>query len=137
MNFEFKYKDEDFCTQQAGIQYVFTMFSVLYGSKFASHWGNLDTNAVMEIWKDMLGKYLTYKPTLKWAIQNLGTSPFVPTPMMFFDLCKQAGRIPIKPEATITHQKTQEEIDRGRIAKEEALVKIKQWTSKLTNINAG
>jgi len=131
MSFEFKYNESDFCTQEAGIQYVFTMFSVIYGAKFASHWGNLDTNAVMETWKEMLGKYLTYKPTLKWAIQNLGSSPFVPTPMMFFDLCKQAGRIPVKPEATLTHQKTQAEIDAGIKMREEAMVKIKEFTQKI------
>lgn len=127
MDFEFKYNESDFCTKEAGIQYVFTMFSVIYGAKFANHWGNVDVNAVMETWKEMLGKHLTYKPSLKWAIQNLAPSSFVPTPMMFLDLCKQAGRIPVKPEATLTHQKTKAEIEAGAKMREEALAKIRQF----------
>jgi len=61
---------------------------------------------------------------------------FIPSAIAFKDLCSQAGRIPVKPDATITHQKTQAEIEKAKIAKEEALAKIKQWTSKLTNIDA-
>ena len=128
MNFEFKYDEKDFCSMDEGIQYVFTMFACIYGSKFANHWGNnVDINSIMEIWKNMIGSYLTYKPSLNWAIKNLEPNSFVPTPMMFFDLCKQAGRIPVKPERTITHQPTQAEIEKNAKAREEAIAKIRQW----------
>ena len=122
------YKEEDFCTQDEGIKYVFKMFSIIYGSKIANHWGEMNVNTVMNTWKGMIGNYLTYRPTLDFALQNLDPKGFVTNPMAFRDLCSQAGRIPVKPERTLTHQKTQAEIEAGIKAKEEALQKIKQFT---------
>jgi hypothetical protein len=51
--------------------------------------------------------------------------------MAFKDLCAQAGRIPVKPEATLIHQKTQEEIKVDAKAKEQALQKIKEFTQAM------
>jgi hypothetical protein len=130
-----EYKESDFMSQEDGIKYVFNMFSIIYGSKITTHWGGMNVQNVMDVWKGMIGNYLTYRPTLDFAIQNLDSKGFVTNPMAFKELCSQAGRIPIKPERTITHQKTQKEIDEAIKAKEEALVKIKKWTMKLTSIN--
>ena len=56
---------------------------------------------------------------------------FVPSAIAFKDLCSQAGRIPVKPERTLTHQKTQAEIVEGIRAKEEALKAMRAWTQKV------
>jgi hypothetical protein len=87
--------------------------------------------AVMNVWKEMVGNYLTYRPILDFALNNLDPKGFVTTPMAFKELCSQAGRIPVKPEATLTHQKTQAEIDAGIKMREEAMAKIKAFTKKI------
>lgn len=126
---EYEYKESDFCTQEEGIQYVFKMFSIIYGARFSSHWGEMKVVNVMEVWKNMIGNYLTYRPILDFAIKNLDTSGFVTTPMAFVELCKQAGRIPVKPERTLTHQLTQEEIKKNAEAREKAIEQIRKWKS--------
>ena len=116
-----EYKESDFCTKEDGIRYVFKMFSIIYGSKITNHWGDMNVSAVMDVWKEMIGNYLTYRPILDFALKNLDPAGFVTTPMAFAELCKQAGRIPVKPSQTITHQKTQEELIKDVKAKEEAM----------------
>jgi len=127
-----EYKESDFCTKEDGIRYVFKMFSIIYGSKITNHWGDMNVSAVMDVWKEMIGNYLTYRPILDFALKNLDPKGFVTTPMAFADLCKQAGRIPVKPSQTITHQKTEIELQNDVKLKEEALNKIKQFTRKAT-----
>lgn len=126
-----EYKENDFCTPEEGIQYVFKAFSIIYGTRFASHWENMSMAAVMATWRDMIGNYLTYRPTLDFALKNLDTKGFVTTPMAFKELCSQAGRIPVKPERTITHQKTQEEIGRDAENKELARKKLSDFMKKV------
>ena len=126
-----EYKESDFCTKEDGIRYVFKMFSIIYGSKITNHWGDMNVSAVMDVWKEMIGNYLTYRPILDFALKNLDPAGFVTTPMAFAELCKQAGRIPVKPSQTITHQKTQEELIKDVKAKEEAMAKIRQFTGKV------
>jgi hypothetical protein len=127
-----EYKESDFCTKDDGIKYVFKMFSIIYGAKITNHWGDMNVLAVMNVWKEMIGNYLTYRPILDFALNNLDPKGFVTTPMAFKELCSQAGRIPVKPEATLTHQKTQAEIDAGIKMREEAMAKIKAFTQKVT-----
>jgi len=127
-----EYKESDFCTKEDGIRYVFKMFSIIYGSKITNHWGDMNVSAVMDVWKEMIGNYLTYRPILDFALKNLDPKGFVTTPMAFADLCKQAGRIPVKPSQTLTHQKTEIELQNDVKLKEEALNKIKQFTRKAT-----
>jgi hypothetical protein len=127
----FEYKESDFMTQDEGIKYLFRMLSIIYGAKITSHWGDMNVSVVMSTWKEMIGNYLTYRPILDFALKNLDPKGFVTTPMAICELCSQAGRIPVKPEATLTHQKTQAEIERDAKAKVEALAKIAQFTSKI------
>ena len=125
------YKETDFWSQDQGIQYVFKMFSIIYGARFASHWENMSMAAVMATWKEMIGNYLTYRPTLDFALKNLDSKGFVTTPMAFKELCSQAGRIPVKPEKTLTHQKTQAEIERDAKNKEIAMEKLAKFMKKV------
>ena len=127
-----EYRESDFCTQEEGIKYVFKMFTIIYGNKIANHWGGMNVNTVMSTWQGMIGNYLTYRPSIDFALKNLDSKGFITNPMAFKDLCSQAGRIPIKPERTITHQRTQEELIALEKQKEEALQKIKQFTRGIT-----
>lgn len=124
---EYEYKDSDFCSKEEGIQYLFKMLSIIYGARLSNHWGEMNMASVMEVWKNMIGNYLTYRPIIDFAIKNLDPSGFVITPMAFIDLCKQAGRIPVKPERTITHQPTQAEIEKNAKARDEAIAAIRAW----------
>jgi len=128
---EYEYKESDFCTKDEGIQYVFRMFSIIYGARFASHWGDMSMGAVMATWKEMIGNYLTYRPILDFAIKHLDPKSFVPTPMSFIELCMGAGRIPVKPESTLTHQKTKEEIEKAAKDKEIAMEQLAKFLGKV------
>jgi len=123
----FEYKESDFMTQDEGIKYLFKMLSIIYGAKIINHWGDMNVTAVMAVWKEMIGNYLTYRPILDFALKNLDSKGFVTTPMAVCELCSQAGRIPVKPEVTITHQKTQEQIQKDFLAKEIALKDVKEF----------
>ena len=122
-----EYKESDFMSKDEGIKYLFNMLSIIYGARITNHWGEMNLNAVMNVWKEMIGGYLTYRPTLDFALQHLDANSFIPTPMAIKQLCNQAGRIPVKPEATITHQKTQAELEATSKAKEEALAKLAEF----------
>ena len=126
MNHE--YREADFCTQDEGIKYVFKMFSIIYGNKIANHWGDMKITAVMDVWKGMIGNYLTYRPCLDFALKNLDSKGFITNPMAFKDLCSQAGRIPDKPHSMITKQLTEAEKQEQLKKKEEALAQISKFT---------
>lgn len=123
-----EYKESDFCTKEDGIKYVFKMFSIIYGSKITNHWGDMNVIAVMNVWKEMIGNYLTYRPILDFALNNLDPKGFVTTPMAFKELCSQAGRIPDKPHSMIEKQLTTDE--KLELAKQKAIAleAIKQFT---------
>ena len=121
------YLESDFTTADNGLDYIFGKMGAIYGGAFTRHWDGVDLRLVRATWKEMLGVYATYKPTLDFALKSMDKS-FVPSAIAFRDLCRQAGRIPVKPERTLTQQKTQEEIKAGIKAKEEALAKLKEFT---------
>lgn len=125
------YLASDFTTVDNGLDYIFGKMGAIYGASFTRHWDGVDLELVRQTWKEMLGVYATYKPTLDFALNSMDKS-FIPSAIAFKDLCSQAGRIPVKPEVTITHQKTQAEIDRDAKAKEEAFAKIKAFTRNIT-----
>jgi len=124
------YLESDFTTADNGMDYIFGKMGAIYGASFARHWDGVDLGLVRQTWKEMLGVYATYKPTLDFALNSMNQS-FVPSAIAFKDLCSQAGRIPVKPERTLTHQKTQAEIVEGIRAKEEALKAMRAWTQKV------
>ena len=120
------YSELDFCTPDQGLDYIFGKMGAIYGAAFTRHWDGVDLGLVRDTWKEMLGVYATYKPTIDFALNSMDKS-FVPSAIAFKDLCCQAGRIPVKPERTITHQKTQAEIEASAKAKEEAMAQLRAW----------
>ncbi len=121
------YSASDFTTADNGMDYVFGKMGAIYGASFTRHWDGVDLGLVRDTWKEMLGVYATYKPTLDFALNSMDKS-FIPSAIAFKDLCSQAGRIPVKPETTLTHQKTQVEIISGAKMREEAIAKLKEFT---------
>ena len=124
------YLESDFTTADNGLDYVFGKMGAIYGATFTRNWESVDLGLVRQTWKEMLGIYATYKPTLDFALNSMDRK-FVPSAIEFRELCREAGRIPVKPEATLTHQKTQAEIEAGIKMREEAMAKIKAFTMKV------
>ena len=124
------YSEQDFCSPDQGLDYIFGKMGAIYGAAFTRHWDGVDLGLVRDTWKEMLGIYATYKPTIDFALNSMDKA-FVPSAIAFKELCSQAGRIPVKPERTITHQLTQEEIQKNAKAREEAIAAIRAWKAGL------
>ena len=124
------YSEHDFCTIDQGLDYIFGKMGAIYGATFTRHWDGVDLGLVRDTWAEMLGVYATYKPTIDFALNSMDKA-FVPSAIAFKDLCKQAGRIPLKPERTITHQKTQAEMNQAEIDKDIAIAKLREWREKM------
>jgi hypothetical protein len=124
------YSASDFTSPDNGLDYVFGKMGAIYGAQFTRHWDNVDASLIRQTWKELLGVYATYKPSLDFALGAMNDK-YIPSALEFKNLCVQAGRIPVKPENTITHQKTQAEIAKAAQDKELALLKIKEWTTKI------
>ena len=120
------YLASDFTDPESGMDYIFGKMGAIYGAAFIRNFDGVDLGLVRATWLEMLGVYATYKPTLDFALNSMDKS-FIPSAIAFRDLCRQAGRIPVKPEATITHQKTQEQIKNDALAKEKALKDVKKF----------
>lgn len=121
------YLESNFCSSEHGLDYIFAKMGAIYGASFTRHFEGVDPNIVRDTWKEVLGVYATHKPHMDFALKNMDKT-FPPSAIAFYELCQQAGRIPIKPEKTITHQKLESQKIADQIAKEEALKKIREFT---------
>jgi hypothetical protein len=90
-----------FCDADVGFDYIFTRMSAIYGATFARHWDGIDMMVVREEWKSQLGKYLTYRPSMDYAIDNLSPD-FIPSAIKFRVVCNSGPSIP-RDEPQITH----------------------------------
>jgi dTDP-D-glucose 4,6-dehydratase len=58
------YLESDFCSADDGLDYIFGKMGAIYGASFSRHWDGVDLRLVRDTWKEMLGVYATYKPTI-------------------------------------------------------------------------
>lgn len=127
------YLETDFCQPDDGLDYIFVMMGAIYGASFNRHWDGMDLGVVRQVWKEKLGRFLTYKPSLDFAIDKL-KGEFPPSAITFRDLCNQGPEIPIKPVTMITKQKTQDEVEETERQKQIALKSLaelkKQFKAK-------
>jgi hypothetical protein len=130
------WNENDFCDPDSGFDYIFGMMNAIYGSRFITHWQDVDPNLVRQTWKQYVGRFLTYKPSLDFALGKLDKD-FPPSAIAFRDMCNQGPSIPVKPpnEVLIERKKTiHEQIESDRI-KAEALAKLaemkKQYGGKV------
>ncbi len=113
------YLETDFCKPDDGLDYIFGRMMAIFGSAFARHFDAVDPQLVRQEWKNQLGRFLTYKPSMDFAIDNLDGN-FVPSAIKFRNLCNAGPQIPVKPVPQITKQRTQAEIAATEAAKEKA-----------------
>jgi hypothetical protein len=112
------YSENNFTTLDQGLDYVFGYMGAVYGASFNRHWENSDLGLVRQVWKDVLGRYLSYKPSLDFALKSMDKN-FIPSALAIKDLCQQGPRIPDKPNSMIEKQLTTEE--KLELAKQKAI----------------
>jgi hypothetical protein len=119
------YSEDDFCTEDEGLDYIFVIMGSVYGASFNRHWDGMDLNMVRDVWKRYLKRFLTYKPSLDFAL-NAINKDFPPSAVAFKELCNQGPMIPVKPLETVLIERKMtihEQIESDRI-KAEALGKL-------------
>ena len=119
------YLETDFCQTEEGLDYIFGRMSAIYGAAFLRHWEGVDHNLVRQEWANQLGRFLTYRPSMDFAISKLNEE-FVPSAIKFRNLCNQGPHIPVKEVLQIEKQSTQADKQAAIEAKEKA----KKWLKK-------
>lgn len=119
------YLETDFCSTEEGLDYIFGYMQAVYGASFSRHWEQVDPDLVRSVWAEELGKFLRYKPTLKYALGHLPPN-MPPSAIAFRNICNAGPAIPDKPVVRIERQQTQYERARAEMAKSEALQKLKE-----------
>ena len=120
------YSNND-CTQDEGLDYIFSRMSAIYGAAFLRHWEGVDLELVRQEWKQQLGRFLTYRPSMDYAIDRL-KGEFPPSAITFRDFCNAGPNIP-RDELQITHDP--KPVDPEVVA--EARRKLKEMRAKWTN----
>lgn len=123
------YLETDFCSPDDGLDYIFGRMMAIYGSSFARHFDGVDPSLVRQEWKKQLGSFLTYRPSMDFAIDSLD-GDFVPSAIKFRNLCNAGPEIPVKPVPQITKQRTQAEIASTEAAKAKARAMLKELKVK-------
>jgi hypothetical protein len=117
------YLETDFCETEEGLDYIFGYMSAVYGASFTRHWEQVDPALVRSVWQKELGKFLTYKPSLEYALGHLPPN-MPPSAIAFKNTCNAGPAIPVKPVLRIEKQMTQYERARTEMVKSEALAKL-------------
>lgn len=94
--------DERFCTEDEGLDYVFAKMAAIYGAAFYRHWEGADPAMVRETWKDLLGRFLTYRPSMDYALQHLD-GEFPPSALAFRAICQKGPGVPRPGEKAIAY----------------------------------
>lgn len=123
------YLETDFCSPDDGLDYIFGRMMAIYGSSFARHFDGVDPGLVRQEWKKQLGTFLTYRPSMDFAIDSLD-GDFVPSAIKFRNLCNAGPEIPVKPVPQITRQRTQAEIAATEAAKVKARAMLEELKAK-------
>ena len=117
------YSETDFCSMDEGLDYIFGYMGAVYGASFSRHWENIDPELVRNVWAKELSRFLTYKPSLNYALEHLPPT-FIPSAVAFRLTCNNGPRIPEKLLPMITKQFTQDELDQAEAIKNQALAKL-------------
>lgn len=117
------YSETDFCKPEEGLDYIFGRMMAIFGATFARHFDGIDAGLVRQEWQKQVGSFLTYRPSMDFAIENMG-GDFVPSAIKFRNLCNSGPAIPKKPFLAIEKQLTQKEKDEIERNKKIALAKL-------------
>ena len=127
------YCPDDFCSPDEGLDYIFVYMGSVYGASFNRHWDGMELGMVRDVWKDVLGRFLTYKPSLDFALGKIDKD-FPPSALAFREMCNQGPAIPVKPTNTVLIERKKtlhEQMESDRI-KSEALAKLAELKRSYT-----
>lgn len=113
----------NFCNVDQGFDYIFGRMSAIYGNDFARKWDGIDAKLIRSEWTQTLGKFLTYKPSMDYALENLPPDR-PPSSLQFRKICQGGPGIPMPDAAQIANNPTvkyTEEQKRKALAQLEAL----------------
>lgn len=91
----------EFCQADEGLDYVFAKLGAIYGATFTRHWEGVDPELVRSTWKEINGKFLTYRPSMDYALEHLD-SAFPPSALQFRDSCRKGPSIPAPGRQQLT-----------------------------------
>ena len=120
------YLETDFCTKDEGLDYIFGRMLAIFGASFNRHFDGINPEFVRDEWKNQLGRFLTYRPSMDYAIDRLD-GEFVPSAIKFRNLCNAGPNIPVKPVLQIEKQITQAQKD----VIEQHKAKARDWLAKI------
>lgn len=123
------YLENDFCTADQGLDYIFGRMMAIFGAPFNRHFDGLDPEFVRQEWKTQLGRFLTYRPSMDFAIAKLD-GEFIPSAIKFRNLCNAGPEIPVKPLPRLERKPTLHEQMQTDKAKAEALAKLAELKSQ-------
>ena len=115
------------CSQDEGLDYIFGRMSAIYGAAFLRHWEGVDLELVRQGWKQQLGRFLTYRPSMDYAIDRL-KGEFPPSAITFREYCNAGPNIPTNQVQLEYNPKP---VDPEVVA--EARRKLKEMRAKWTN----
>lgn len=125
------YLETDFCTKDEGLDYIFGRMLAIFGASFNRHFDGINPEFVRDEWKNQLGRFLTYRPSMDYAIDRLD-GEFVPSAIKFRNLCNAGPHIPSKPILQIEKQMTEAQkqvIEQHKAQAREWLAKMKAQRS--------
>ena len=125
------YSEADFCTQDEGLDYIFGRMMAIFGAPFTRHFDGIDPGLVRSEWKNQLGRFLTYRPSMDYAISRL-EGDYIPSAIKFRNLCNAGPEIPVKPVLQIEKQLTQAQKDIIELHKQKA----REWLAKAKSLGA-
>jgi len=115
------------CTQDDGLDYIFGRMSAIYGASFLRHWEGVDLDLVRKEWKQQLGRFLTYRPSMDYAIDRL-KGEFPPSAITFREYCNAGPNIP-RDELQITYNPKPVDPEVVAEAKRKLAELRSRWTS--------
>ena len=120
----YDYSENDFCSPDDGLDYIYATMGAIYGATFIRHFDGVDPLMVRNVWKNQIGEFLTYKPSMDFAIQHLN-SEFIPSAIKFRELCNKGPSIPSKQTLLENKPKEFNQAEHDK-AKEVGLEKLQQ-----------
>ena len=126
------YLESDFCSVEDGLDYTFAVLGAIYGAAFNRHFEGMNHDVVRKVWADQLGRFVTYKPSIDYAIKRCSPD-FPPSAIKFCDFCNAGPDIPVKPLPRIERKPTLHEQMATAKAKHEALNKLAELKKQMSN----
>lgn len=96
----------DNCSEEEGLDYIFARMSAIYGGAFVRHWDGIDPRLVRQTWQDVLGRCLTYRPLMDYALSHMDPD-FPPSALRFREICQKGPAVPRPGQQQLAHDPSQ------------------------------